>query len=528
MPKVSVCLAVYKTKPEYLQECINSVLNQTFTDFELLIIDDCPENNECEQIIKSYSDKRIKYYRNEKNLGISVTRNKLIDLAQGEYIAVMDHDDVSLPKRFEKQVSYLDAHPECGVVGSWYKKIPGGKIKKKKATNAQIVAALQKSCPILHPASMIRKSVFIDNEIRYENQYTPAEDYALWSALIGKTQFHNIQEVLFAYREHEGNASKEYAQKMANARKQIINKTKSEHPELFGFKAWIKSLFNQADKKFEAKAAKLYKKYSNNSLPYHSDGPLLLKVFNKGISFKHKRGVVFAAYSAEQKITDDVLFYLKNLKKYVDFIVFVADNSITEDQVQKLQNLVDIAYFQKHGEYDFGSYKIGYNLAAQQGWLDKIDYLVFANDSVLGPFGDMAEFFTKSTKTDFYGLSGNTEGYVFGNNKIYNTGCRHLQSYLLVLSQKFFMHPEFVKFINSVTRQPNKIEVIVNYEQGLSCLARKLGFKLESFLPIQKDITIQNWQEFLQKGLFIKKRLLRKKHIKLPHNVLRSGLDIHI
>ena len=221
MPKVSVCLAVYKTKPEYLKECIESILNQSFSDFEFLIVDDCPEDKECEKIIQSYKDKRIKYYRNEKNLGISRTRNKLLDLTQGKYIAVIDHDDVSLPKRFEKQVAYLDAHPECGVVSCWYERFPNLKIKKKPENNKQIIKALKDSCPLLHPAAMIRKSVLIENHLKYEEEFSPSEDYALWCRLIGKTEFYNIQEVLFKYRDHTSNESKKNGQKMKMAADKI-------------------------------------------------------------------------------------------------------------------------------------------------------------------------------------------------------------------------------------------------------------------------------------------------------------------
>lgn len=221
MPKVSVCLAVYKTNPEYLRECIESILNQIYSDFEFLIIDDCPENTECEQIIKSYNDNRIKYYRNEKNLGISQARNRLLDLAQGEYIAVMDHDDISLPTRFEKQVAYLDAHPECGVVSCWYERFPNLKVKKKPENNKQIINALRNSCPILHPASMLRKDVLIKNNIHYEKEFSPSEDYALWCRLIGKTEFYNIQEVLFKYRDHTSNESKKNGQKMKMATDKI-------------------------------------------------------------------------------------------------------------------------------------------------------------------------------------------------------------------------------------------------------------------------------------------------------------------
>ena len=117
MPRVSVLLPVYNTRPEHLREAIDSILAQTFADFELLILNDCSTNTDVEEVVKSYTDPRIVYAVNERNLGISPSRNRLLDMAQGEYLAVMDHDDISLPERFEKQVAFLDAHPDVGIVG---------------------------------------------------------------------------------------------------------------------------------------------------------------------------------------------------------------------------------------------------------------------------------------------------------------------------------------------------------------------------------------------------------------------------
>ena len=124
MPKISVLLPVYNTAEDYLRECIDGILGQTFSDFELIIVNDASTDANVERVVKSYEDSRIRYYVNEKNLGISETRNKLIDLAQGEYLAVHDHDDVSLPERFAKQVAYLDMHPEIGVLGTAHIEIP--------------------------------------------------------------------------------------------------------------------------------------------------------------------------------------------------------------------------------------------------------------------------------------------------------------------------------------------------------------------------------------------------------------------
>ncbi|HCU59460.1 MAG TPA: hypothetical protein DIC64_05745, partial [Alphaproteobacteria bacterium] len=230
-PKVSVLMPVYKTPENYLREAIESILSQTYTNFEFLILDDCP-SNPVENIVKSYHDKRIKYFKNEQNLGISPSRNKLIDLSKGEYLAVMDHDDIALPERFEKEVAFLDSHPEVGVVGTWYETFPEIKLKKKFITNSQIERDLMFNCSVLHPSSMLRKSVLLQNKIRYEAEFTPAEDYALWCSLIGKTKFANIPEVLQKYRDYPNNTSKNQAQKMKEATRKIRSELAKTHAKL--------------------------------------------------------------------------------------------------------------------------------------------------------------------------------------------------------------------------------------------------------------------------------------------------------
>ncbi|MBQ8672220.1 MAG: glycosyltransferase [Alphaproteobacteria bacterium] len=230
-PKVSVLMAAYKTPEQYLREAIESILNQTFTDFEFLILDDCPTES-VEDIVKSYDDKRIKYLKNPQNLGISQTRNKLIDLAKGQYLAVMDHDDVSLPERLEKEVFVLDSHSEIGVVGCWYETFPHSKIKKRYVLNSQIEKDLMYNCSILHPSSMIRKAVLDKNNIRYEEEFSPAEDHALWCRLLGKTQFTNIPEVLQKYRDYRGNTSKLQAAKMKAASRKIHLMLEKQYPQL--------------------------------------------------------------------------------------------------------------------------------------------------------------------------------------------------------------------------------------------------------------------------------------------------------
>ena len=229
MPKVSVLMPLYKTPVTYLKEAIGSVLAQTFTDFELVLLDDCPEDDR-ETVVKSFMDKRIKYFKNEKNLGITRSRNKLIDLAQGEYLAVMDHDDMALPDRFAEQVKVLDMHAKIGVVGCWMEQFPRKKISRYPQSNQDIEYHLMRGCAIPHTGAMIRKSALGD--IRYDEKFSPAEDWGLWCALLGKTQFHNVPKVLMKYRWYRGNTTKRQANKMARATKLVRAQVRKAHPDI--------------------------------------------------------------------------------------------------------------------------------------------------------------------------------------------------------------------------------------------------------------------------------------------------------
>ncbi len=230
--KVSVLMPCYKTEEKYLREAIESILSQTFTDFEFLILDDCPEDTR-EKIVNSYQDKRIKYLKNEKNLGISKTRNKLLNLAEGEYLAIFDHDDISLPQRLEKQVQYLDEHPEVGVVSSQILNIPDNKESHNPIEDTDIKLALVEKSVIPHPASMIRKSVLTNNNISYEPEFAVAEDYRLWCRLIAVTQFHTLPDILFHYRKHKSNTSLIQYKKMESYSGKFRAMFKRDYPELY-------------------------------------------------------------------------------------------------------------------------------------------------------------------------------------------------------------------------------------------------------------------------------------------------------
>lgn len=239
MPKISVLMPVYKTPEKFLREAVESILAQTLTDFEFLILDDCP-TEPVEKIIRSYDDKRIKYFINETNLGISGSRNKLIDMAQGEYLAVMDHDDVSLPERFEKEAAYLDAHPEVGVVSCYFFRMIKGVVLKMPVEHKDIAQALISGCVLCHPAAMLRKSVLLQNKIYYDPEFSPAEDYKLFVDLMDCTQLHNLDEVLFHYRDHISNTSHRQKRKMRDMDWCVKQIVRAKHPDLYvrSFQNW--------------------------------------------------------------------------------------------------------------------------------------------------------------------------------------------------------------------------------------------------------------------------------------------------
>jgi len=206
-PRISVLMPAYNVE-KYVGEAIESILNQTFTDFEFIIINDGSTDNTA-KIIQEYAkqDKRIRFIDNKKNQGLIAVLNQGLDLCTGEYIARMDSDDISLPERFEKQIKYMDEHPECGVVGGFGYCFfsDGAKGYVWKKPEHVLYGDLLNRNPMIHPTVLMRKSVLDEHNIKYSNEYKHAEDYALWADLINCTQLHNIPEIVLHYRCHGNN-----------------------------------------------------------------------------------------------------------------------------------------------------------------------------------------------------------------------------------------------------------------------------------------------------------------------------------
>jgi glycosyltransferase involved in cell wall biosynthesis len=202
-PLVSIVLPVYNGK-EYLREAIDSMLNQTFTDFELIIIND-GSSDESANIIAAYSDPRI-YSVQQDNQGLAATLNRGIALARGKYIARQDQDDVSLPERLARQVEFLQAHPDYGMVGTWATILEGteptGRTHRHPEDNLRLKFELLFDNPFVHSSVMFRASV-IESVGGYstDRDRQPPEDYELWSRVARRFKVANIPGPLHVYRE---------------------------------------------------------------------------------------------------------------------------------------------------------------------------------------------------------------------------------------------------------------------------------------------------------------------------------------
>ncbi|MBA4321165.1 MAG: glycosyl transferase, partial [Flavobacterium sp.] len=208
-PKISVLMPAYNAE-KYIAEAIESILNQTFKDFEFIIVDDCSTDKTWE-IIQEYTkkDERIVALKNEKNLGIAGNRNKLIGMAKGKYIVWQDADDISFPERLNHQHCFMEENREVGICGGWLEFFDdSGKtsVRKYKTDDANIRKTIFRFSPVAQPGAIIRKKV-IDEVGQYDLNYPPAEDLDM-SFRIGKEyKFANLQEAVIKYRENKAGAT---------------------------------------------------------------------------------------------------------------------------------------------------------------------------------------------------------------------------------------------------------------------------------------------------------------------------------
>lgn len=192
-------MPVYNTREEYLREAIESILNQSYKNFELIIFNDGSTNN-AKQVILSYKDPRIRYYEH-KNQGIAKTTNKMLELAKGEYIALADSDDVSIESRLEREAKFLDNNADVDVVSACYKEIPSVWKYRIPDNPTEIkYADLIRRNQVPNVCAMFRSKLTRVYNLRYDESFPIAQDYEFWSRAIRYCKIFVLPDVLCLYR----------------------------------------------------------------------------------------------------------------------------------------------------------------------------------------------------------------------------------------------------------------------------------------------------------------------------------------
>lgn len=200
--KVSILLPVHNGAP-FLEHALSSILSQTLKNLELIAVDD-GSSDESSEILKRFADKdrRIRILT-QSNQGIVAALNNGLELANGEYVARMDADDVCLPDRLRRQAKFLDQNRQVGVVGGSIRYIDSYRVARYPTHNDAIRCRLLFHSAFAHPATMARRSVLNAESPLYQSDYKHAEDYDLWERLSHRTEMANLEEVVLEYRLHD-------------------------------------------------------------------------------------------------------------------------------------------------------------------------------------------------------------------------------------------------------------------------------------------------------------------------------------
>jgi hypothetical protein len=234
-PVVSVIMPTWNGE-RFLRPAIDSILNQTLTDFELIVIDD-GSTDSTPRILTDYKDDRLVVLTNEHNLGIAGATNRGLAAARGEYVALQDHDDISLPQRFQVQVEYLDSHPEIALVGSGATLIDQDGTPLPKTASLEIWPTSENrlstddlnlkwhllfGCPFYHVSVMVRRGAILDvGGYRRDPSFQCAQDFEFLSRLGMRYRVANLKESLVLWRRHSGSVGRQHSERQLHASESI-------------------------------------------------------------------------------------------------------------------------------------------------------------------------------------------------------------------------------------------------------------------------------------------------------------------
>lgn len=213
-------MSVYNAE-RYLAEALSSILQQTYTNFEFIIVNDGSMDNSL-SIIRSFQDNRIELIDNQGNKGLIYSLNTAFKKANGKYIVRMDADDISFPDRIETQIRFMEENPQIGVCSCNYLQFSESESKMYRAltNHDEIFSFMLFNCSVVHPTLVIRKDIINKQQVVFDEKFKHAEDYELWSRLLFDCRFSSVDQVLLKYRLHAHQVSTVYkTDQHANANK---------------------------------------------------------------------------------------------------------------------------------------------------------------------------------------------------------------------------------------------------------------------------------------------------------------------
>ena len=352
-PKISVVMSSYNRK-DYVKEAIESILNQTYKDFEFIIIDDCSTDG-TRDIIEKYAqnDKRIIFIKNDKNMDYNFNFRKGFEIAKGKYIARMDDDDISLPNRFEKQVEFMEQNPDITVLGTFIETFGNSCAKSwVDESDSDVLNILMNFYnPMCHPSVMIRNSFLKKHNLNYSPDALYAEEYDLWKNIIFKGgKLANLPEILVNYRTHD----KQVSTKSKTSKIQYntaVNVKKEMLGRFFNKKETKKIIKKLCVYPFEFNNKKNIYDIFSSLKEINSDKKLLN---DKAIDFLIKKycgipSVMDIFFASDDKFVQHlsvaIVSILKNSLPFENFNFYILDGGIKDKNKEKILNLKKIKNF---------------------------------------------------------------------------------------------------------------------------------------------------------------------------------------
>lgn len=328
-PLVSVFIPVYNSE-DYIKDALNSIVTQTYTNLEIIIVDDCSTDQSIE-IINSFQDSRIRLIRNEENKGIPYNRNLGLNESKGKYMAIMDADDIAMPNRIEEQVAFMEKHQDIDAIGTYYEMF-GSKVsrtfKPKYISPEEIKVQLLFFSQIGNPTAMVRLETIKKHQITYNPEYFVAQDYDMWVQISKVGKLHILPDVLLKYRTGHSNITKKSQEEKAVKRKKIIDSIHKDILEFYRFNLTDKELivynefFNDNSSEISKSSLEVIatiskKMIEQNRVNHHFKEDLFIKIMQDAVFFainNHKLNLMdkLALYN-HFKVSKDMTTIMKEM-----------------------------------------------------------------------------------------------------------------------------------------------------------------------------------------------------------------------